>query len=40
MNAIGAIPIEKRFTLESDMIDYLNQPRNDDGRSGADFYLS
>ena len=25
MNSTGAIPIEKRFTLESDMIDYLNQ---------------
>lgn len=25
MNSTGAIPIEKRFTLESDIIDYLNQ---------------
>ena len=25
MNAIGAIPIENRFTLESDMVNYLNQ---------------
>ena len=25
MNAAGAIPIENRFTLESDMVDYLNE---------------
>ena len=25
MNATGAIPIENRFTLESDMVNYLNQ---------------
>ena len=25
MNATGAIPIENRFTLKSDMVNYLNQ---------------